>query len=101
MDLIVVWAFFVTVGLLLASTPLFIAAWRRGRMATIRNFALVATLIGVACGALAAVSNRQVEQCMSSGSSGCIDWGTAGMQLTIIGFYVLAAWLTAYVFHQD
>ena len=101
MALIVVWTFFVTIGLWLLSVPLFYAAWRRQRSTTIRNFALSALGIGFLCGTLATVSDRQVEQCVNAGNSQCFDSGAAGMQLTLITFYLLITWITAYALHRD
>ena len=101
MALIVVWTFFVTIGLWLLSVPLFYAAWKRQRSTTIRNFALSAFVIGIFCGTLATVSDRQVEQCVDAGGSQCFDSGAAGMQLTLITFYLLITWIAAYAMYRD
>ena len=101
MGVIIVWAFFVTIGLWLLATPLFVIAWRRQKGTTIRNFGLAAIVIGILCGALAGVSDRQVEQCIAAGNSQCFDSGAAGMQFTLITFYVLITWVTAYAFYSD
>lgn len=101
MFLIVVWAFFVTVGLLVLATPLFVLAWKKERIGTVRNFAIVAAGIGVLCGSLAGISERQVAQCLAVGNAECFDSGTAGLQLVFIGFYTLIAWFTAYTFYQE
>jgi hypothetical protein len=101
MALIVVWTFFVTLGLWLFALPLFYLALKRQRTTTVRNFALTALFIGVICGSLAFVSDRQMAQCAEAGIAECVDAGAAGMQFTLIVFYVLITWLTAYALHRD
>jgi hypothetical protein len=83
------------------ASPVFVVAWRRGRRDTIRNFAVGTVAIGVLCGSIAAISERQVAQCTAAGNSDCIDAGAAGLQLVIIGIFVLASWVAASVMWRD
>lgn len=101
MQLVFVWFFFVTVGLLILATPLFVMAWSRQRTTTVRNFAIAAALVGAACGSLAGISDRQVTQCLDAGVADCIDSGSAGLQLLFIGLYLVVAWFTAYTLYRD
>lgn len=101
MNLGFVWFFFVTVGLLVLATPLFVISFRRDRPRTSRNFALAAVVIGVACGSLAGISQRQVQQCQDAGIADCVDSGTAGLQLLFIGLFVVVTWFTAYTMYRD
>lgn len=101
MALVFVWFFFVTLGLLILATPLFVMAWRRDRPATIRNFAIAAAVIGIASGSLAGISDRQTAQCLDAGLPDCFDSGTAGLQLLFIGIYLFAAWFAAYTMYRD
>jgi hypothetical protein len=82
-------------------SPVFVVAWRRRRPKTLRNFAIGSVIIGILCGFIVAVSERQVAQCLDAGNSDCVDAGAAGLQLVIIGAFVAASWIAASVMWRD
>jgi hypothetical protein len=55
----------------------------------------------VACGSLAGISHRQVQQCQDAGLADCVDSGTAGLHLLFIGLFVVVTWFTAYTMYRD
>lgn len=101
MDTVITTTVIITALVAVMASPVFVVAWRRGRRDTIRNFAVGTVAIGVLCGSIAAVSERQVAQCVAAGNSDCIDAGAAGLQLVIIGIFVLASWVAASVMWRD
>jgi hypothetical protein len=89
-------------GLLIAlAAPLLYMAWRRENLATARNFLIGAGVVAILCSVLAAVSERQVLQCLDAGNSDCVDSGAAGMQLLLIGLFAVAAWFNAFFMWRD
>jgi hypothetical protein len=77
-------------------TPLWIVATRDRRTTTVRNFAIGATLVAVLCALMAQISERQVAQCEAAGNPSCVDYGTSGLQLVLVFFFVVGAWWSAY-----
>lgn len=91
----------VTGVMLVLGSPLFVVAWRHKRTTTTRNFLIGALTVGVLCAVLSGVSERQVGQCQSAGNPDCIDSGAVGLQLVMVGIYVLATWIAAASIYRD
>ncbi|HEY6634488.1 MAG TPA: hypothetical protein VI141_02630 [Acidimicrobiia bacterium] len=90
--------FLVITGLLtVLAAPLWIVSWRKGELASKRNYLLAALGVGLFCGAVAAAGERQVQQCLDAGNHDCVDAGTPGLQLVFIVIYVAVVWVMAYV----
>lgn len=87
--------------LLVLALPLFVVAWRRQRRQAARSFMVSAGLVGVLCGVITLTSRRQVAQCLQAGNSDCIDSGAIGLQLVMVAFYALFAWLAAFSISKD
>ena len=98
---VVVATFAVLVLLAVLALPLWIAAARKGRTDTIRRFALAGGVLALTCGIIAGTSDRLISQCEAAGYSNCVDPGAAGMQLVMIGIYVVAAWVVAIPMWRD
>jgi hypothetical protein len=45
---------------------------------------------------MAQISERQVAQCEAAGNPSCVDYGTSGLQLVLVFFFVVGAWWSAY-----
>ena len=89
-------------GLLIAlAAPLLYMAWRKEMLVTARNFLIGAGVVALLCSVLAVVSERQVMQCLDAGNSDCIDSGAAGMQLLLVGLFVVVAWFNAFFMWRD
>lgn len=101
LDTIITTSVVITALVAVMVSPVFVVAWRRGRPKTLRNFALGCVAIGVLCGFIVAASERQVAQCLAAGNTDCVDAGAAGLQLVIIGMFVLASWVAASVMWRD
>jgi hypothetical protein len=94
-------SFLATGALVLAlGSPVFYIARRQQRRDTIRNFALGAAGVALACALLEVTSNRQVAQCIAAGNPDCIDAGAAGMRLLFIGGYIASAWIAAFTMYR-
>ena len=78
------------------ASPLFYIARKRGRRDTIRSFAIGGAAVVIFIATLAYVSEIQVEQCLEAGNPSCLDSGTPGLQLVILGAYVVASWWSAW-----
>lgn len=76
--------------------PLWCVAYRVGRRTTIKNFFFLASGIAFAGALMAAISERQMAQCRAAGNPACFDYGTTGMQMVMVFFFVVAAWWSAY-----
>lgn len=91
----------VTGLLILLAVPVFVVAWRKRRLTTIRSFLASAVGVGVLCGSIAAGSERQVTQCLEAGNADCIDSGAAGLQALMMAIYVIVAWVGAVLIYRD
>ena len=90
-----------TGGLLLASVPVMIIAWRWGRVETIRRFAIAAGLIGLMCALLSLTSKELVDSCIAAGNKNCFDFGADGLQLMLVVGYVGTALVRAFLIYND
>lgn len=89
-------------GLALAlSSPATFVAWRRHRVATIRNFVVGAFVVALPCAILDVVSDRQMSQCLDAGIAECLDVGRAGLQFLFVGLFAVIAWFNAYFMWRD
>ncbi len=89
--------------LLVVSIPLLLVARRDGRFDTIRKFLVGAGVVGLLCAIGSATSDALVNKCTDAGnsSSACIDAGTTGFQVLLVGGYAVAAWTKTYLIHND
>ena len=83
--------------LIVLASPLFYMARKKRRFDTIRSFAIGGAVVVALVAGLAQVSKVQVDQCLEAGNPNCVDAGTSGLQILIMGGYVIAAWWVAYV----
>ncbi len=87
--------------LLVLGSPVFVVAQRRDRKETARGFLIASGIVGLLCAIIAVGSERLVSQCEAAGNPSCLDSGAKGLQLVLVGGYVLAAWVIAYFQFQD
>ena len=83
------------------SIPLVLVARHVGRRSLIRTFAIAAAIVASVTASIAASSDRLVQQCFDAGNTGCMDIGSAGFRMLLIGGYILAALGEAYFVAQD
>lgn len=78
--------------------PVVVLAMRHmhNQRATIRNFVIAAAAIALLCGAIAASSERLVNQCVAVGNTRCFDRGAGGMQAMFVGGYAIVAAIRSY-----
>lgn len=79
------------------ASPLFFIARREGRTDTIKRFLIGGAVIVALVATLAFVSDRNIEQCFNAGNRGCVDAGTTGLQMMLVGGYVVTAWWVSWV----
>lgn len=95
-------AFAVSTGILvLLTTPTFVLAWRAGKTRTIRRFLIAAVVVGLLIGTVAATSGQSLEQCELANGRSCNDYGSAGMQLTIVVIFTIVSWIKAVALWND
>ncbi len=94
--------FVVITGLLaVLGAPLWIVAWRKNRLESVRNYLFAAIGVGLLCGFIAGASSRNVQQCLDAGNTDCLDSGGPGMHLIFIVLYAIVVWLAAYFMWRD
>lgn len=84
--------------------PLFVVARRHGKDATVRGFVYGGIGVAVACAVLAAGTHDLRGDCDEAGynlSYACLDVGAAGLQLLLVGGFVVVAWITAYLIAKE
>ena len=79
----------VAVALLACGIPVFIVAWQRRRMSTIRSFIWLALGLGTLAGIIEASSERLVKQCFAAGNPTCEDLGGPGLIALIFVAYLI------------
>lgn len=87
--------------LLVCSTPVLVLAWRRSQARTVRRFLVAVVSVGLIAAGGTATSERLVNQCREAGNSICLDQGFAGLQILLVGGYIVVALVTAYLLHLD
>ena len=88
-------------ALLIAGSPIFVIAIRRGRRHTVRKFLIAAGVIGVFMAAFAAGSARLKAQCLEAGNPTCIDYGFEGFLLVITFIWVFTTWTIAAIINNE
>lgn len=83
------------------SIPLVLVARHVGRKRLIRNFALAAAIVAAVAASIATSSEILVQQCFDAGNTGCVDFGSAGFRMLLLGGYIIAALGEAYLVAQD
>jgi hypothetical protein len=79
--------------LAIASVPVVLVARHRGREPLARKFVITAVSLGLVCALLAWTSRVLVDQCVSAGNTGCIDYGGRGfLAMVVTGYAVVALW---------
>lgn len=81
--------------LILLATPTLYLAWRAGKSRTIRRFLIAAVAVGLLIGTVAATSGQSLEQCELANGRSCNDYGSTGMQLTIVVIFTIVSWVKA------
>ena len=80
------------VGLVtLIGTPVMAVAYRRGEPRTMRKFLFAGLLVGLFVAVLSATSDALVSRCLEAGNTGCLDYGTVGIQTLILVAYGLVS----------
>lgn len=95
-------SFVISTGILfLFAIPTFYLAWRKGRKKTIRRFLIAGSTVGLILAVISATSQRLVEQCEAVNYLGCVDYGSAGMRLTIIVVFIIVSWVKAAILFNE
>lgn len=93
--MLLLWAVYLTLLLVLA-VPVFFVARRRRKTSTIRNVAISALVVSAMMGVTRYTSNELVQQCIDVGNTQCVDAGSTGIiWLFGIGF-TLVVWVRAW-----
>ncbi len=79
----------VAVALLACGIPVFIVAWQRRRMSTIRSFIWLALGLGALAGVIESSSERLVTQCFAAGNPICEDPGGPGLIALLFVTYLI------------
>ncbi len=83
------------------SAPLIFIARRRGREALARRFLIAAAVVAGLSAAIAASSEVLVERCFEAGNTGCVDFGSSGFRMLLIGGYIIVVITEAYLVAHD
>ena len=83
------------------SIPLIWVARRRGRNKQARNFLIAAAIIALSTAIILTTSDRLVQQCHDAGSSRCEDIGSTAFRGILMGGYIIAAIVEAYLLSRD
>ena len=95
-------SFVISTGILfLFKIPTFYLAWRKGRKKTIRRFLMAGIAVGLVVAVISATSERLVEQCEAVNYLGCVDYGSAGMRLTIMVAFIIVSWVKAAILFNE
>ena len=95
-------AFFFFTGLLLVlGVPVLVVAWRKGRNKTAHRFLIAAGLIGLISAVISATSDSLVSQCETAGNTGCLDFGSAGLQMLFVVGYIITSWVKAVILSRE
>jgi len=87
--------------LLVCTAPVLVLAWRRRRTRTVSRFLVAGASVGLIAAGGTATSERLVNQCTEAGNSICLDSGFAGLQILLVGGYIVAAVAKAYILYVD
>lgn len=83
------------------SIPLILVARRRGRNRQARNFLIAAAIIALSTTIILITSDRLVQECHDAGSSRCEDIGSTAFRGILIGGYIIAVLVEAYLLSRD
>ena len=75
----------------LIGSPVMAVAYRRGKSRTMTKFLFAGLLTGLFAAILSATSDALVSRCDEAGNTGCLDYGTAGIQTLILVAYGLVS----------
>lgn len=101
-DLIFLMSLLVFCGVVVvAGAPLWLVALRRDRRLTIRNYGLAGLTVAVLCALVEVASRRAEAQCEAAGNPTCYDPGGPGLQIVMVGIYLIANWYVAYMLWKD
>lgn len=92
----------VSFGLMvLLMTPTLYLAWRGGKTRTIGRFLIAAGVVGLLIATVAATSGQSLEQCELANGRACRDYGSTGMQLTMVVIFTIVAWIKAFALWNE
>ena len=72
-----------------------------GRIPLIQKFAIAAAIVAAVAASISLSSDILVQQCFDAGNTGCIDFGSAGFRMLLLGGYIVAALGEAYLVAQE
>lgn len=102
LDLVFVIAFLAFSGIVAAlGLPLWVVAGRRRRHTTIRNYAAGGAIVVLLCATVEVASRRAEAQCEAVGNPSCYDPGGPGLQMVMLGVYLIFTWYVAYMMWRD
>ena len=85
----------------LVGLPLWFVAGQRFRWHTIRNYAVSGLVVALLCAFVEVATVRAEEQCAAAGNPTCYDPGGPGLQMVMVGVYLVANWATAYLMWRE
>ncbi len=90
-----------TALLLLFSVPAVLVARRVQRPEIGRRFLIAVPILGLICGLISASSSRLVDQCEAAGNTQCMDAGTTGLFVIVLGAFLGTSLISAFVIFRD
>lgn len=95
-------AFLVATAILLViCAPTLYLAWRKGHTKTVGRFLIAAGSVGLVLATLSGSSDVLLNQCQAVNGRDCVDAGSAGMRLTILGMFAIVAWTKAVILYNE
>lgn len=85
-DLLSELALFVGLALLIG-LPVIAVAYRKQEVRILRGFLLAGIAVGGVAAILSTTSDMLVSRCLDAGNTGCLDYGTVGIQTLLLVVY--------------
>ena len=83
------------------AAPLLFIARRRGRDELVRKFLIAGAVVAALTALIGASSDELVRKGFAAGNTGCVDFGSSGFRMLLMGGYILVALGEAYLVYQD
>ena len=87
--------------LLLVALPVVILARRREVEGIARRYLTMVAGLTLFCAAISASSTHLVNQCQQAGNSQCVDFGSSGSQVFVVGAFALVCAIKTIVLYRD